>query len=152
MPAGEPVEHQCGVVVHPGKARSRGALDAVRRAIRHRGWPDPLVNETSADSPGAGQVGELLAQGVDRLVVVGGDGTVREVASALARSGPAADRVTLGVVPTGKANLWARTVGIHGTGVDVAADVALDGPTRDSDLAWLTLTRADGGRRRRRRA
>ncbi|KGN40013.1 diacylglycerol kinase family protein [Knoellia aerolata] len=147
MPPSEAVEHRCGVVVHPGKAGSSEALAAVRRATRRRGWPEPVVRRTTVESPGAAQVGELLEAGVDRLVVVGGDGTVREVAAALSRSGRAADLVALGVVPTGTANLWARTIGIHGRGVDETADVALDGPTRDSDLAWLTTTHADGSTR-----
>ena len=147
MPASEHVVPRCGVVVHPGKPGSREALAALRRATRRRGWPEPVVRETTADSGGAEQVGELLGLGVDRLVVVGGDGTVREVAAALSRSGATADRVALGVLPTGTANLWARTVGVHGQGLDAAADVALDGTIRDSDLAWLTLTRADGSTR-----
>lgn len=139
-----PVEHLCGVVVQPAKVGSAGALAAVRRATRRRGWPEPLVRETSVDSPGSAQVAELLAHGVDRLVVLGGDGTVREVAGALSRSGPATDTVALGVVPTGTANLWARTIGVHGDSHDEAADLAVDGPVRDSDLAWLTVTRPDG--------
>ena len=100
--------------------------------------------ETSAESPGAAQVGELLTRGVGRLVAIGGDGTVREVAAALSRSGPAADHLALGVIPAGTANLWARTLGVHGYDLDAVAEVALDGPARDSDLAWITLTRADG--------
>ena len=92
MPPSEPARGRTGVVVHPGKRRSADALAAVRRATRRRGWPDPEVLETTVDSPGAVQVGELLDGGVDRIVVVGGDGTVREVLSSLSRSGPAADR------------------------------------------------------------
>ncbi|KGN32075.1 hypothetical protein N802_10765 [Knoellia sinensis KCTC 19936] len=135
---------QVGIVVHPVKQRSSDALAAVRRATRHRGWPEPLILETAIDSPGSTQVGELLSQGADRLVAIGGDGTVREVAAALSRSGPASEHVTLGVVPTGTANLWARTIGIHGASLDEAAVIAIDGATRDSDLAWLTLTEGDG--------
>ncbi|WP_404380576.1 hypothetical protein LL946_10990 [Knoellia locipacati] len=138
------VEHLCGIVVHPAKARSADAVAAVRRATRRRGWPEPVVRETTAESSGAEQVGELLALGVDRLVAVGGDGTVRDVAAALSRSGEAADRVALGVVPTGTANLWSRTVGLHGLSLDAASEVAVDGPVRDTDLAWVTVTRADG--------
>lgn len=138
------MEHLCGVVVHPLKARSAEALAAVRRATRHRGWPEPVVLETTRDSPGTDQVADLLARGVDRIVAVGGDGTVREVAAALSRSGAAADRVALGVVPIGTANLWSRTIGLHGEPLDAVAELAVDGPVRDSDLAWVTLTRADG--------
>ncbi|KRE42414.1 diacylglycerol kinase family protein [Knoellia sp. Soil729] len=138
------VPHLCGVVVHPGKPRSAAAVAALRRAVRQRGWPEPVVLETTADSDGAAQVGELLGQRVDRLVAVGGDGTVREVAAALSRSGAVADHVALGVVPTGTANLWARTVGLHAADLDAASELALDGDPVDSDLAWVTLTGADG--------
>lgn len=136
--------NRCGVVVHPGKPRSAEAVAAVRRATRRRGWPEPVVLETTADSPGTDQVAELLTSGVDRIVVVGGDGTVREVASALSRSGETADSVALGVLPTGTANLWWRTVGVTADGLDAAAELAVDGPVRDSDLAWVTVTFADG--------
>lgn len=139
-----PVEHLCGVVVHPLKARSGEAVAAVRRATRRRGWPEPVVLETTRDSPGTDEVVELLARGVDRIVAVGGDGTVREVAAALSRSGASADRVALGVVPTGTANLWSRTISLHGEAFDVVVDLAVDGPVRDSDLAWVTVTSADG--------
>ncbi|MEO7268878.1 MAG: diacylglycerol kinase family protein [Knoellia sp.] len=139
-----PTEHLVGVIVHPAKPRSAAALAALRRTTRRRGWPEPIVLETSRDSPGATQVGDLLSQGVDRLVAIGGDGTLREVAAALARSGPAFDRIALGVVPAGTANLWARTIGVHGYDLDAVADVAIAGPARDSDLAWVTITRADG--------
>ena len=144
MTEGASVTHLCGVVVHPGKEASSDAVAAVRRATRRRGWPEPVVLRTTVDSPGAEQVAELLSLGVDRLVAVGGDGTVREVAGALSRSGPAADRVALGVVPVGTANLWSRTVGLHGASLDDAAAVAVDGPVRDCDLAWAIVTRADG--------
>lgn len=133
-----------GVIVHPTKPRSAPGLAALRRATRRRGWPEPVVLETSVKSPGAAQVGELLSQGVDRLVAIGGDGTLREVAAALARSGAASDLVALGIIPAGTANLWARTIGVHGYDLHAVADVAIAGPARDSDLAWVTATRADG--------
>ncbi|MFW5472623.1 diacylglycerol kinase family protein [Knoellia sp. CPCC 206450] len=138
------VEHLCGVVVHPAKPRSAEALAALRRATRRRGWPEPLVAETTVEVPGADQLAELLTAGADRIVAIGGDGTVREVAGALSRSGPLADVVPFGVVPTGTANLWSRTVGLTDGSLESAVELALDGPVRDCDLAWVTVTRADG--------
>ncbi|WP_188450373.1 diacylglycerol kinase family protein [Knoellia flava] len=141
------VEHLCGVVVHPAKPRSAQALAALRRATRRRGWPEPLVAETTVEVPGADQVAELLTAGADRIVALGGDGTVREVAGALSRAGALADVVPLGVLPTGTANLWSRTVGLTDDSLEGAVELALDGPVRDCDLAWVTVTRADGSAR-----
>lgn len=138
------VEHLCGVVVHPAKPRSGQALAALRRAVRRRGWPEPLVAETTVEVPGADQVAELLTAGADRIVAIGGDGTVREVAGALSRTGPLADVVPLGVVPTGTANLWSRTVGLTDDSLEGAVELALDGPVRDCDLAWVTVTGPEG--------
>ncbi|MDT0214067.1 diacylglycerol kinase family protein [Rothia sp. ARF10] len=138
------MEHLCGVVVHPAKPRSAQALAALRRAVRRRGWPEPLVAETTVEVPGSDQVAELLTAGADRIVAIGGDGTVREVAGALSRTGALADVVALGVVPTGTANLWSRTLGLHDDSLEAAVELALDGPVRDCDLAWVTVTGADG--------
>jgi diacylglycerol kinase (ATP) len=47
------------------------------------------------------------AEGVDALFVAGGDGSLGEVATALAGT-----RVALGVLPAGTANVWARQFGL----------------------------------------
>ena len=71
----------------------------------------------------------LLADGLDRLIVGGGDGTLGAVAPLLARSG-----VTLGVIPLGTANDFARTLAIP-TQIPAAAAIAAGSHTRPIDLA-----------------
>ena len=52
---------------------------------------------------------EAISDEVDLLVVVGGDGTIREAVAGL---GAALTHVKLGIVPMGHANVVARELGI----------------------------------------
>lgn len=72
---------------------------------------------------------EAVEEGFERVAAVGGDGTIREVASALVGT----DAV-LGVVPAGTANDLARTMGTPRDLVAATA-VALQGPARTIDAA-----------------
>ena len=65
--------------------------------------------ETQLDKDGRACAFEALDHGADVVVAVGGDGTVRTVASALSGTGHA-----LGIVPIGTGNLFARHKGIPG--------------------------------------
>lgn len=92
-------------------------------------------------------VERALADGVDALVVVGGDGMVHLAVNALAGSGRPGSRVPLGIVPTGSGNDAARTLGLPLDDVTAAcrrisAGMATGG--RPIDLGRII---ADGGTR-----
>ncbi len=70
-----------------------------------------------------------LAAGCERLLVLGGDGTVREAAMALYGT-----EVPLGVIPSGTGNDMSRPLCIPGDPV-AALDVALNGTPRKMDAA-----------------
>ena len=82
-----------------------GRVSRSRVPCRSRGWPTPTIRTTTIEDPGAGQAGAAVAEGAELVVVCGGDGTVREAASALAGTG-----VAMGIVPRGTANLYARNL------------------------------------------
>jgi diacylglycerol kinase (ATP) len=93
----------------------------------------------------ASAVERALADGVDALVVVGGDGMVHLAVNALAGSGGPGPRVPLGIVPTGTGNDAARTLGLPLNDVAAAcrritAGMATGG--RPIDLGRIS---ADGG-------
>lgn len=69
--------------------------------------------------------------GVERLVVVGGDGTLLHVGEALAGSDCA-----LGIIPAGTGNDLARSLGIP-TDVDSAAEAAVEGAVRSIDIGRI---------------
>lgn len=71
---------------------------------------------------------------VDLVVGVGGDGTIREVLAGVAEAGGG---VTVGIVPTGTANLLARALGIPVDDPQAAAEVAAGSGVRSLDLLHL---------------
>ena len=89
--------------------------DAVREAVatlRDRGLP-LQVRVTWEDGDAARWVDDALAAGATTVVAAGGDGTLSEVACALARTDrPAAALPALGVLPLGTANDLAAAAGL----------------------------------------
>ena len=126
-----------------GNPAARGfdrAVDAVLREAARDGR-DARLMPTTPSARGGPQAAEALARGADEVVVVGGDGTVREVAAILAHR-----RVPLGVVPAGTANLFARNLHLPLRDLAAAVSIAVTGPTASIDLGRVVLTRADGER------
>ena len=68
------------------------------------------VERTDGPGHGAELAARAAAGGATRVVAVGGDGTVHEVANGLLRQGGAA---ALGVVPIGSGNDFAKLVGVY---------------------------------------
>jgi diacylglycerol kinase family enzyme len=117
------------VVVNAGRVRDAARLgDACQRAAVATGCQPPLLLVTTPDDPGTGQATRAVQAGAALVVVVGGDGTVRACAQALAGTG-----VPLAIVPAGSANLTARALGLPGRLVP-ALDVAFRGQDRPIDL------------------
>lgn len=131
------------VVVNPVHSASRRALEALRECCERFDLDAPDVRETTADSPGYEQAREALEEGADVVVVIGGDGTVREVAQALADTG-----VPMGIVPTGTANLYARNAGLFGHDLQRTVRLAIIGAPEAADLGQLELTTEHGTQQR----
>lgn len=91
----------------------------------------------------AGQAERLAAGagGFERVVAVGGDGTVQEVVNGLIEAGQPA---TLGIVPVGSGNDLARSLGLPRS-PDEAWSIAVDDGARSIDVLRAT---GSGGRTR----
>lgn len=99
---------------------ARSGAQVLATAVRaFAGAGLPLARAEAVVDPAAmvATVAEVIAGGADLVVLVGGDGTVSSVAGLLAGAG-----VTLGLLPSGTANDFARTLGIP---ADVAAACAV---------------------------
>ena len=92
-----------------GNPAARGGTGDVERVvdeIRAGGRRATMLRADSAEASAAAARGAVEA-GHDRLVVVGGDGLVRIAVDALAETG-----TTLGIVPQGTGNDFARALGL----------------------------------------
>ena len=123
------------IVINPRAGLRRGAavaerVEMARAALRDHGAGGEVV---VADGPGRGcdAARKLVQQGVETVVVWGGDGTVNEVASQLVGRG-----VALGIVPAGSGNGLARELGLSMHPAH-ALRTALAGPIRNIDAGEL---------------
>jgi YegS/Rv2252/BmrU family lipid kinase len=114
-----------------GGGAAPAAVVPVARILRDHG---ASVDVTY--SPGPRAMGALVAAAVkkgDVVVSVGGDGMLSSLAGLVSAAGG-----TLGVVPAGRGNDFARMLGLPSDPASVAA-LLLDGEVRDVDLVCLTL-------------
>jgi YegS/Rv2252/BmrU family lipid kinase len=115
-------------IVNPTLVRDedRFALRCRATAAAH-GW-EPLFLATTRDDRGDGLARHAARAGARLVFAVGGDGTVRACANALAGTG-----ARLAIVPRGTANLAARALGIPRR-LDTALAAGFGGEERVIDL------------------
>lgn len=130
-------------LVNPASAN--GATGRRWAKLRRRAEAAGLRGETLV-SQRPGHLTELAASVAEEgvlLVVVGGDGTLNEVANGAALSG-----AEIAVIPAGTGRDFGRTFGIPRS-FDMAVEVALNGATRTIDLGRSTVSLPGGGERTR---
>jgi YegS/Rv2252/BmrU family lipid kinase len=105
---------QIFVVLNPmaGSCTPADVRRALERHFDAELWSSEIY-ETTGDEQVSAIVRAALAQQRDLVIAVGGDGTISDVAEALAHT-----HVPLGIIPAGTANVFARELGIP---------IALDG-------------------------
>jgi len=121
---------RAALILNPRARRGRRAVAAIVAALLDRGVDLRRVVHARTFRRTGLAVDRLLAEGVRRVIVGGGDGTVGSVAARLAGVNDA----VLGVIPLGTANDFARTLGIP-KALDRAVEVAAGRHARAIDLA-----------------
>jgi diacylglycerol kinase (ATP) len=120
-------------LLNPAAGRGAGAAHIHRlRILASRAGAGLVSSKSAADL--AEQARRAAADGIERLIVAGGDGTMHHVAQGLAGTDCA-----LGVVPLGSGNDLAGTLGIP-LKLEPAVERALTGPVRRMDLARVGET------------
>jgi len=105
------------LLVNPaaGRGRAGRVREAALAACRAQ-WPDTTVLETTAPGGGVALARQAVDQGAERVLVLGGDGTVHEAANGILTAGRNPPP-PLGVIPVGTGNDYAKLVNVHGLGV-----------------------------------
>ena len=109
-----------------GRGRAAAAAPTVCRVIERAGHT-PVDISASSTQESAAAARAAVDAGAERLIAVGGDGTVH-----LAVQGVAGTGAVLGIVPAGTGNDFARAFGLFELSVEEAATRAL-GPARPVD-------------------
>ncbi|MGL5928170.1 MAG: diacylglycerol/lipid kinase family protein [Dermatophilaceae bacterium] len=130
-----PPRKRVTVVVNPLKVDDVAGLGRRLTAVcAEHDWEPPVVLTTTGHDIGFGQARQAVADGVDLVCVLGGDGTVRAVAQELVGTG-----MPLGLLAGGTGNLLARNLDVPTDDVERAFVVALTGRNRHVDAGWMTL-------------
>lgn len=127
------------LVVNPtsGRGRGRRTANGLTERLQAQGRT-VVVLETKQRGDAERFVRDALAEADQRyscVVACGGDGTIQEIANALALSDAATSgqRPMLGLAPAGRCNDFCRVLGIS-RDVDAIANVLLEGAPRPIDL------------------
>ena len=136
-------EVQYAFIVNPSKPQAEARRLHIQRFCEAKGLNRIRFYDTQLDKDGRVCALEALEDGADVVIAVGGDGTVRTVASAVSGTGHA-----LGIIPIGTGNLFARNMGVPVDDIDAALTVATSHGSRLVDMGRLTLLDHPGGRPR----
>ena len=132
---------RAAVVVNPTKVKNPRTLrDQLTAVFRGYGWAPPRWYETTADEPGTTQAYDALGHGVDLMVALGGDGTVRCVATPLLGTG-----IPLAVLAGGTGNLFARQLGLPVGRYADALRIGLSGADTPVDAIRIGLDTTGSG-------
>jgi len=110
-----------------GGSVAEGVADRIGEALAAAGVDSEVVLVEGKDC--AARAADHVKQGVELIIAAGGDGTMGAVAGELAGS-----QSTMGILPLGTLNHFARDLGIPGD-LDEAARVIAAGSARAIDLA-----------------
>jgi diacylglycerol kinase family enzyme len=132
---------RAAVIYNPTKVDLTRLRREVAKTEKSTGWPSSLWLPTEVDDVGMGQARRAIAEGVDVVLVAGGDGTVRAVAEGLRGSG-----VALSLLPAGTGNVLARNLDIPVLQLAASVHTAFTGVDRAIDMGVIELERADQSR------
>lgn len=117
-----------------GEAAVRRVIAKLTAGYEAAGW-EVIACCTEREGPRERQIVAQHADDVQSIVAIGGDGTVRE--TVLSMTDAQRQRITIGFVPAGNANVLAREVGIPIDNEDAAIAIVLAGHQKQMDVGAI---------------
>jgi YegS/Rv2252/BmrU family lipid kinase len=128
-----PGERRVAAILNPVKVDDPTAFRLmVEKMAVESGWQQVSWWETTVEDTGYRMAHEAAVSGVDLVLAIGGDGTIRAVCEELAGTG-----IPVGIVPAGTGNLLARNLSIP-LYLRAAVDVGLNGQDRAIDMVHVS--------------
>lgn len=125
-------------ILNPSKPTAVATRAHIERFFTQHSVGRAVFYETQLDKDGKACAQQALEEGADAVVAVGGDGTVRTAASAVAGT----DR-PFGIIPIGTGNLFARNMGLPIGDTEAALLVATSHGSRRVDIGRMQLLDSD---------
>lgn len=123
------------IVYHSGAGRGRATelVKLTERRLKAANWHVSEADKTRYAGHARDKLAPALADRADLIVVIAGDGTLREVCAGLCH---VSSRIPIGFVPTGNANVVAREQRIP-LQPELAIDLLTSGKVRQLDIGML---------------
>lgn len=126
-------ERRLAAILNPVKVDDPAGFRAmVDKMALESGWQGVTWWETTVEDTGYRMAHEAAVSGVDVVLAIGGDGTIRAVCEELAGTG-----IPVGIVPAGTGNLLARNLSIP-LYLRAAVDVGMHGQDRAIDMVRVS--------------
>ncbi|MEY2479078.1 MAG: diacylglycerol kinase [Verrucomicrobiota bacterium] len=122
------------IILNPMSGRAKN-IERLRRKFRENGLTNLLVTRKRGAAEKFAQ--RAIAEGYDRIIVAGGDGTLNEIVNGIANH---SSKVSIGIIPLGTGNDFARSLELPND-LDAAIQVARDGRRKPVDLVRVTSKR-----------
>lgn len=132
------------VIYHPDRVQQKKLKAFVELAALAQPMLPTLWLETSADEQGAMQAKRAIAQGATRILVAGGDGTLRQVIEGVLEA--KREDIVLGIIPVGTGNVLARNLALPVESLERSVRTAVLGDAVKIDLV-LAEFETEAGRR-----
>lgn len=119
-----------------GRGRARRLRARVERGVREAGL-DCEIAVTTGPGDAKRIAAEAVREGITRIIVAGGDGTIHEVANGLLEAPAAEDgatRAAIGLIPLGTGNDFAKLVNVYKLPPEAAAARMARGEARVFDV------------------
>lgn len=137
------IDKRWGIIYCPKHGKS-GRWTKIERCLQERGVAYDFVQSESANSVER-LMRMLISNGYQTIVIVGGDSALNDAVNCLMETeSEVRQNISLGVVPNGLVNDFARYWGLHDNDLDTTVDTLVNHRVRTVDLGYIHFKDKEG--------